>query len=123
MRIFPDGAKKQPADNFADTKRPGSRRLLAAKCVPGRNSNSHYLHGALKRNPGAVSLPKNGMIPGFFGGEISAGSQSKFAFSPGGSNKKTGGPAEKTRQGFGFLFSRRNLRRVAIQILFPLRGR
>ena len=72
------------------------------------------------RRPEFFLFPGGETVSGFFSalwGEM------KFAFSPGGSNKKTGGPAEKTRQGFGFLFSRRNLRHVAIQILFSLRGR
>ena len=103
--------------------RQGFGGVLAAKCVPGRNSNSHYLHGALKRNPGAVSLPKNGIIPGFFGGEISAGSQSKFAFSSGGSNKKNRRPRRKNAPGFRvFVFAAKFAPRRNSNFISPQRA-
>ena len=48
MRIFPDGAKKKPTDNFAG-KTPRAPAFFAAKCVPSRSSTFHFLHGGAKR--------------------------------------------------------------------------
>ena len=88
MRIFPDGAKKKPADNFAEAKRPGSRRLLAAKCVPGRNSNSHFLQGALKKTRRRFRRKNTPGFRGGFSGEMCTRPQSKFALAPRGAKKK-----------------------------------
>ena len=95
-----------------------------AKCAPGRNSKSHFLHRAEKKPRGGSAAKKNVRVPGFFAGEMRTRSHFKFAFSPGGANKKPEAVLAK-RYGriSGFFSRRRNLRQVEIQIRFSPGGR
>ena len=91
------GVKKNPKAVPPKKCARVSGGVLAAKCAPARNSNSHYLHRSLTRSPGAVSLPKKRHNSGVFGGEISTRSLFEFAVSSGGAaeKKNRGGSAEK----------------------------
>ena len=68
--------------------REGSGGVLVAKCVPGRNSKSHFLHRTEKKPRGGFAAKKNVRVPGFFAGEMRTRSHFKFAFSSGGSIKR-----------------------------------
>ena len=61
--FFQTAPKRELADNFAEAKRPASRRFLVGWCVPGGNPNSHFLQRALKTKLRDGSAEKCARVP------------------------------------------------------------
>ena len=74
-------AKKKPKDGFSTkTKTAGFRGFVAAKCVPGRNSNLHFCQGALTNQPAAVPPNKYARLSGFLAAKFAPGRNSNSIF-------------------------------------------
>ena len=69
--------KKKPQGGFAAKKKPG---FLAARCVPGRNSNLHFCQGALTNQPAAVPPNKYARLSGFLAAKFAPGRNSNSIF-------------------------------------------